>query len=166
MARSHDFKGVVASRGETGLELVRRFTPDAIMLDMELPGMEGWAVLDRLKHSPQLRHIPVHVIAAEDCFPRGLKQGAFACLQKPVSAKTLADAFSRITEFLDREVKRLLLVEDDSVERQSILELIGDGDVHTTAVGTVPGSAGGPAQQPLRLHGARPAAAGCQRVRA
>ncbi|MEX2138099.1 MAG: HAMP domain-containing protein [Pirellulales bacterium] len=136
MARERDFKGVIAARGETGLDLARRFTPDAIMLDIDLPDMEGWAVLDRLKHSPQLRHIPVHIISNGECSPRGLKQGAFACLQKPVSAQALADAFARTTDFLDREVKRLLLVEDNPAERNSIQELIGDGDVRTTAVGS------------------------------
>jgi len=90
-----------------------------------------------LKHSPQLRHIPVHIISIGNCAPRGMKQGAFACLQKPVSAQALSDAFSRMNEFLDREVKRLLLVEDNETERNCIQELLGGGDVRTTAVGTV-----------------------------
>ena len=136
MAREKGFKGLVSSRGEAGLALARKFEPDAIMLDIQLPGMEGWAVLDRLKRSPETRHIPVHIISVQDDLDRGLSLGAFACLQKPVSREALEAAFANIRAFLEREVRDLLVVEDDPDQRGGILELIGDSDVRTTAVGT------------------------------
>src|SRR5262249_31680352 len=136
MAHSTGFKGLVASRGDAGLDLARRHAPDAIMLDIKLPGMEGWAVLDRLKHSPETRHIPVHILSVRDAPERGLRLGALACLQKPISGKDLEAAFANIRAFLERDVRTLLVVEDDPDEREAILKLIGDGDVQSTAVGT------------------------------
>jgi CheY-like chemotaxis protein len=123
-------------RGETGLELAREFKPDAITLDIELPEMDGWAVLDRLKDDLSLRHIPVHIISVSEERQRGLKNGAIAYLNKPVTEEALAQAFADMKGFMERRLKNLLVVEDDEVQRNSIVELIGNGDVHTVAVGS------------------------------
>jgi HAMP domain-containing protein/CheY-like chemotaxis protein/signal transduction histidine kinase len=137
MARQRGFKGIVATRGDTGLALARKYKPDAITLDVQLPIVDGWQVLDRLKHDPETRHIPVHMMSVEDERMRGLEFGAFAWLQKPVSKEGLDRAFSDLTAFVDRQVKNLLVVEDDERERNAIKELIGNGDVkvHTAASG-------------------------------
>jgi len=92
--------------------MARQFKPDAIMLDIRLPGMDGWTVLDRLKHDPNTRHIPVHMISVE----LGTAQsatGAIAYLQKPVTSEALAKALTDIKGFIERRVKNLLVVEDD-----------------------------------------------------
>ncbi|HEX8409778.1 MAG TPA: HAMP domain-containing protein, partial [Thermoanaerobaculia bacterium] len=136
MARDKGFKGLVATRGESALQLAPRFRPDAITLDIELPDMEGWTVLDRLKHDRVTRHIPVHIISADEETARGLRLGAFAQMQKPVSKDSLDEAFAKIQGFLERSNKTLLIVEDNPQQRQAIVELIGEGDVDITAVGT------------------------------
>ena len=137
LARDKGFKALVATRGDTGLALAREYTPDAITLDLRLPIMDGWTVLDRLKHDPKTRHIPVHVISATDEGKfRGLKLGAIAFLKKPVTHEALAEAFGSVKGFVERAVKNLLVVEDDDVQRGAIIELIGNGDVVTTAVGS------------------------------
>ncbi|MES1205982.1 MAG: response regulator, partial [Pseudomonadota bacterium] len=133
-ARDRGFRGVVASGGAQGLELSRALSPDAITLDLRLPDMDGWVVLDQLKHDSRTRHIPVHVISASDEEKRGLENGAIAFLQKPAEHHTLEAALARIETFLERRVKQLLVVEDDETQRKSIVELIGNHDVHTTAV--------------------------------
>jgi CheY-like chemotaxis protein len=130
------FKAVVTSQGETALELAHELQPSAITLDLRLPDMDGWVVLDRLKHDPATRHIPVHVISVDDSWQRGMRLGAFAFLKKPVSKKTLDDAFASMKGYMERGVKELLIVEDNEIERSSILNAIGDGDVRATAVGT------------------------------
>src|SRR5439155_7402503 len=107
-AREKGFKGVVATMGETVPALVRRYRPDAITLDIRLPDMDGWAVLDRLKHDPNTRHIPVHIISAIEDPMRGLKQGAIAHLRKPVTKEGLDEALVHIKGFVERKVKRLL----------------------------------------------------------
>jgi CheY-like chemotaxis protein len=134
MAREKDFKGLVALDGDSGLRIAHGFHPDAITLDIDMPGMDGWAVLDRLKHHPDTRHIPVHIITGIRERQQGLKAGAIAYLEKPVSKEALEDSFNRIASFIDQQVKRLLVVEDDDKQRQSMVELIAHEDVEITAV--------------------------------
>jgi HAMP domain-containing protein/CheY-like chemotaxis protein/signal transduction histidine kinase len=136
LAREKGFKGLIATRGDTALELARRYRPDAITLDLKLPDRDGWTVLDRLKHDPNTSHIPVHIISGEEQRQRALHSGAITHLQKPVSREDLASAFDGIATFTEKRVRKLLVVEDDEVQRMSIVELIGNGDVLTTAVET------------------------------
>jgi len=136
LAREQNFKALVASRGDVGLAMAREFQPTAIMLDIRLPVMDGWTVLDRLKHDPNTRHIPIHIMTVEEGQKRSLQQGAIAYLQKPISSEALFYALRDIKTFVERPVKNLLVVEDNELQRRSIVELIGNGDVVITAVGT------------------------------
>jgi CheY-like chemotaxis protein/HAMP domain-containing protein/GAF domain-containing protein len=135
-ARGRGFKGLVALGGKAGLELARKAVPDAITLDIRLPDMDGWKVLEHLKHDLNTRHIPVHIITVEEGWQRGLKLGAIAYLQKPVGQQAMADAFAKLQSFVERPVKNLLVVEADESHRNNVVELIGNGDVHTTGVAT------------------------------
>jgi CheY-like chemotaxis protein/signal transduction histidine kinase/HAMP domain-containing protein len=136
LAREKGFKGLIATRGDTALSLARKYKPDAITLDIKLPDRDGWTVLDRLKHDPNTSHIPVHIISGEEQRQRALHSGAITHLQKPVSREDLASAFDGIATFAEKRVRKLLVVEDDEVQRMSVVELIGNGDVLTTAVET------------------------------
>ena len=136
LAREKNFKGLVATTGSMALALARKYKPTAITLDIRLPDRDGWTVLDRLKHDPETSHIPVHIITIEEQRQRALQQGAFTHLQKPVTHEVLGKAFDDISDFAERQVKKLLVVEDDDVQRMSVVELIGNGDVNTTAVAT------------------------------
>ncbi|ODH03206.1 hybrid sensor histidine kinase/response regulator [Nostoc sp. KVJ20] len=136
MAQQQGFKVIAAQTGSTGLMLAQQFLPSAILLDIRLPEMDGWTVLDRLKHDPNTRHIPVHIMTVEEGKQRGLQLGAIAYLQKPLTSETISEALSKIKGFVERQVKNLLVVEDDDTQRHSIVELIGNSDVSTIAVGT------------------------------
>jgi HAMP domain-containing protein/CheY-like chemotaxis protein len=136
LAREKGFKGLVATGGTMALALARKYKPAAITLDIRLPDRDGWTVLDRLKHDADTSHIPVHIITVEEQRQRALQQGAFTHLQKPVTHEILDRAFDDIRNFSERRVRELLVVEDDDVQRMSVVELIGNGDVHTTAVAT------------------------------
>jgi HAMP domain-containing protein/CheY-like chemotaxis protein len=133
-ARQRGFRGLVALTGSEGLSIAQSFKPDAITLDLRLPDMDGWVILDRLKHDPETRHIPVHIISAMDEERRSLECGAMAFLQKPSEVEALDDALSRIEAFIDRRVKKVLIVEDDDVQRNAMVDLIDGEDVSTTAV--------------------------------
>ncbi|MEO7718566.1 MAG: HAMP domain-containing protein, partial [Capsulimonas sp.] len=134
VARQQGFKGLVALDGETGLTLAQDRKPDAITLDLKLTGIDGWAVLDQLKRNPATRHIPVQVVSVMDR-QQGTALGAISYLEKPVSGEALAGAFAHMTSFVEREIRELLIVEDDVVQRDSIIELISNGgDVHVVAV--------------------------------
>ncbi|MCC5640328.1 HAMP domain-containing protein [Nostoc sp. CHAB 5844] len=136
MAQQQGFKVVAAQSGSNGLALAHQFQPAGILLDIRLPDMDGWTVLDRLKHDATTRHIPVHIMTVEEGKRRSLQLGALAYLQKPASSETISEALNKIKGFVDRRMKSLLVVEDDDTQRHSIVELIGNSDVATTAVAT------------------------------
>ena len=136
MARKQGFKVLVSAQGGAGLALAQNFQPTAVMLDLRLPDMDGWMILDRLKHNPNTRHIPVHILSVDEQQQRGLQAGAIAYSQKPVSAETITDALANIKGFVERRVRQLLVIEDDPMQAQSIIELIGNGDVNSVAVHT------------------------------
>ena len=136
LARERGFKGLVAQSADRALALAREYVPTAVTLDLRLPDADGWTILDRLKHDPATRHVPVHIISVEENWQRGLRLGAIDFLTKPATKESLSEALTTLHEFIDRPVKRLLVVEDDEAQQHSIAELIGDGDVETTAVAT------------------------------
>jgi CheY-like chemotaxis protein len=137
VARERGFKGIVALRGDAGLALAHELRPDAIVLDMDLPVMDGWTLLDHLKHHPATRHIPVHIVSASDSGSGALRNGAVAFLQKPLEKEQLDGMLEEISSFIDRGVRSLLVVEDDDDQRNAIVELVGSGDdVEVTAVGS------------------------------
>ncbi|HVH66677.1 MAG TPA: HAMP domain-containing protein [Gemmatimonadales bacterium] len=136
LAREHGFKGLVATRGETGLALAREFRPTAITLDVFLPDMLGWTVLNKLKLDPVTRHIPVQMISVEEERQHGLSHGAFAYLVKPTRTEELEAALERIKAYVAPHGKRLLVVEDNDIERQATVELLGHDDIEITGVST------------------------------
>ncbi len=128
-ARNKGFKGIVAARGDDGLKLAGEFKPTAITLDLHLPDMDGWMVLERLKRNPDTRHIPVEIISVEENRLRGLRDGAFEYLVKPVTIESLQKALDDVKKFGAREVKDLLVAVGDEQHRNDMLDLIGSGDV-------------------------------------
>ncbi|MDQ3483879.1 MAG: response regulator, partial [Actinomycetota bacterium] len=149
-ARERGFKGIVALRGDAGLSLAHQLSPDAIVLDIALPGADGLEVLRRLKRHPETRHIPVHVISGHDHRRDVLQAGAAGYLGKPVTRDALAGAFSSTSAFIDRSVRSLLLVEDDCDARTSIAELVGgEEDVDVVGVATTEEALGELRQRPF-----------------
>ncbi|PYQ04529.1 MAG: hybrid sensor histidine kinase/response regulator, partial [Acidobacteria bacterium] len=134
LAHDQGFKALIAARGANGLALAREMKPHAITLDISLPDVDGWRVLDRLKDDPATRHIPVYMISVTDEPERSLQHGALGFLHKPADKDALSGVLSTVKSFVERQVKNLLVVEDDDVQRQSMVELIGNGDVQITAV--------------------------------
>mgnify|MGYP001366481624 CR=1 FL=1 len=136
LAHDRGFKAVVSPTGSGALQLVRRFNPAVITLDIRLPDMDGWRLLDILKRTAETRHIPIHIISVQDPRERGTQMGAFSVLEKPVDRETLQQALARTEDFIARPTKELLLVEDDDLQFGEISRLIGNGDVHVTRVCT------------------------------
>ncbi len=133
-ARERGFKTILADDGETGLHFADYYKPSAIILDIGLPGIDGWTVLDRLKNNPDLRHIPVHFMSAADSSLDAMRKGALGFLTKPVTLEKVEETFGKIENIITRPVRKLLVVEDDKIQSQSIRELIGNGDVETVMV--------------------------------
>jgi CheY-like chemotaxis protein/CHASE3 domain sensor protein len=127
--RERNYKGIIAHQGNTGLSLARYYRPDAIILDMHLPVMDGSEVLRQLKNDPSLRHIPVQIFSGYDRRKESLQLGAFDFVKKPVTRSTMQDAVDKMEEFIRKKLKKLLIVEDNRQQNNAIRELIGNGDV-------------------------------------
>ncbi len=129
LAHEHKFKCLIANDGEAGLHYADFYTPTAIILDLGLPGIDGYEVLDRLKKNHRTRHIPVHIVSASDKTSQSLKGGAIGYLHKPVSKESLEDVFTRIEEVVINPMKRLLIVEDEDIMRKSIHGLMAGDNI-------------------------------------
>src|SRR3569832_818410 len=134
LAREMNFKGVVTAYSDSALTLARDYSPTAILLDIDLSDVDGFAVLDRLKRDPGTRHIPVHVLSTQQEREQSLRQGAIFFLAKPVSPERLQEEFTRIQQFLTNGKRMLLIVEDDPVQRDTIIQLIENADVDIVSV--------------------------------
>jgi HAMP domain-containing protein/CheY-like chemotaxis protein len=134
LARDKGFKGIVANRGQIGLSLARQYHPTAITLDVFCPDMLGWTVLNKLKLDPETRHIPVQMLSVAEERQHGLSHGAFSYLVKPATTQELERAFDRIKTYVTPHTKRLLVVEDNEIERRNIVELVSHDDVEVRAV--------------------------------
>lgn len=132
LAKKHGFKYLLAEDGETGLQFAEYYKPSAIILDVGLPRLTGWAVMERLKENPDTRHIPVHFITAADNNLDALKMGAVDFITKPVTPEALEKAFQRINGIISKPVKDLLIVEDDAEHARAFSSLMGNGDVRIT----------------------------------
>ena len=135
LAHELGYNCLVAHGADEGFGLAVEFIPDAILLDMRLPDHSGLTVLQRLKASAPTRHIPVHVISVEDRVEAAMHMGAVGYAVKPTTREELKNVFARLEAKLTQKVKRVLLVEDDDLQRDSIARLIGDDDIEITAVG-------------------------------
>jgi CheY-like chemotaxis protein len=137
LARDNGFKVLVATRGAEALALAHEFQPTAISLDVFLPDMLGWTVLNHFKQDPRTRHIPVQMLTLDEDRQHGLARGAFSYLIKPATSDQLKAAFARMKEYTAPRRKRLLVVEDNPAEQLSIRELLGyeDIDVEIAATG-------------------------------
>ena len=123
------FKCLAASTGETGLELAEKHLPAAVILDIRLPGMDGWAVLTALKEDTRTRHIPVHIVSVEEASTEALRKGAVGHAVKPLDQEDLEETFRRLERVSAGKPKRVLVVEDDAKIRRETVQLIGDKDV-------------------------------------
>lgn len=135
-ANKKGFKCLSAATGEDGLVLASKYNPQAIILDMGLPGVNGEHVLLELKADPAIRHIPVHIISANEPTLQPIKEGAIEYLMKPVDKNDLENAFGRIENFVSRKIKNLLIIEDSEISRKAIRLIIGIGDVKCFEAGT------------------------------
>ncbi|HEY6465784.1 MAG TPA: HAMP domain-containing protein [Candidatus Acidoferrales bacterium] len=132
LAHDRGFKVLLAARGADALTLAREFKPAAVSLDVYLPDMLGWTVLNHLKRDPSTRHIPVQMLTLDEDRHHGLARGAFAFVNKPATRESLDAALSRMKEYTKTRRKQLLIVEDNAAEQMSIRELLLHDDIDAT----------------------------------
>lgn len=136
LAYEMGFQCLVAGTAEEALELAARHKPSAVVLDVGLPDQSGLSVLDRLKRDVATRHIPIHVVSGSDHSQTALSLGAIGYLLKPVQREALSEVLETLATKLDKTVRRVLIVEDDPVQRDAVSLLLASGHVETVGVGT------------------------------
>ncbi len=136
LSREMGFQCIVASTAQEAIALACEYRPHAIVLDIGLPDQSGLTVLDQLKHKDETRHIPIHVISGADQGPTALALGAVGFLGKPARRDELAEVLGALQVKLEARMRRVLIVEDDAVQREAVKQLLKSQDVETVGVGT------------------------------
>ena len=132
-ARRRGFKALVTVDADRAINALRELGPDALVVGSDLVTSGGTSLLEAVKRTPATRHVPVHVVDMQptptgESRRKAMQAGAFAVIDSPVTEESLAEGLAEMASFLDRQVRRLLVVEDDDTERAAIIELIGTGD--------------------------------------
>ncbi|HEY2861506.1 MAG TPA: HAMP domain-containing protein [Terracidiphilus sp.] len=140
LSRDKGFKVLSAMTGAEALALAREYNPTAISLDVFLPDMLGWTILNHLKQDARTRHIPVQMLTLDEDRHHGLSRGAFSFVTKPTSSDELDQALTRIWDYSQPRRKRLLVVEDNPAEQLSIRELLGHKDIDIDTADTGQGA--------------------------
>ena len=136
LARELGFRAVCVGRADDAVRAARHFLPHAVVLDMGLPDHSGLSVLDRLKRDTRTRHIPVHVVSAEDRTKEALAQGAISYMMKPVERAELAVAIRSLEARMESRMRRVLIVEDDPAQMEGLRALLASDEVETIGAGT------------------------------
>jgi CheY-like chemotaxis protein len=140
LARQARFRPLLATRGDVGLAMARELRPAAILLDLRLPGVDGWSLLDRLKHDAGTAHIPVVVMSGDARSARAVGYGAFRFLHKPIDADTFMSVFEELRALATAQRRTLLLVEPEPHLRGELLALLGGDDIAITAASSATGA--------------------------
>ena len=124
MAHERNLKAIIATDGNEGLQYAEQYNPSAIILDMQLPEMNGWSLLDRLKANEHLNGIPIHIMSAMDKEQLGIDMGATAYLRKPLDKKDLDEAFTTINNSIETSLRHVLLIEDVRIHQEIVSNLL------------------------------------------
>jgi signal transduction histidine kinase/DNA-binding response OmpR family regulator len=131
-AHEHQFKVLVAGRGDMGLAVARKFRPAAVLLDIGLPDTTGWSVLDQMQHDPDLRHVPVHILSIYEDRRRGLELGASSYSRKVEGREVLESVFHRVQDSIEQRTRHVLVVNADEAARPAIADALELDQVKVT----------------------------------
>lgn len=129
--RKKGYKGIVAVRGDQGIELAKKYKPTGILLDIQLPVKSGWEVMDELKKDNVTRHIPVHIISSYEMKKESLQKGAVDFIYKPVAYEKMDDVFRKIENVVKRESKKVLIVEDNPKHAQALAYFLSTYNINS-----------------------------------
>ncbi|MFT3910887.1 MAG: response regulator [Ferruginibacter sp.] len=138
--RKNGYKGIVAVRGDEGIELAKKYRPEGILLDIYLPVMDGWTVIESLKADKSTNRIPVHVMSSVDLKKRSLQAGAVDFLDKPLSTESMADVFRKIRQLGNDALKKVLIAEENEVHARALAFYLEANDIRAVIVNNMPGA--------------------------
>lgn len=129
--RKNGYKGIIAVRGDVALEMAVKYTPLAILLDIQLPVKDGWQVMEELKSNPATRPIPVHIMSSLEVKKESLMKGAVDFINKPVALEQMGQIFARLEEVLSRSPKKVLIVEENNQHANALSYYLSNYNINT-----------------------------------
>ncbi len=130
-AHKKKYKGIIAVRGDQGIEMALIYNPFAIMLDIQLPVMDGWQVMDELKANPKTRHIPVHIMSSMAVKRESLMKGAVDFIDKPVALEQMQDIFKKLEDALSKGPKKVLIIEENSKHAKALSYFLSTSNINS-----------------------------------
>lgn len=129
--QTQGYKGIVAVRGDEGLQMAQIYKPTGILLDLQLPIKSGWQIMDELKANPTTRHIPVHIMSSHSMKNESLRKGAIDFINKPVMIEHMQEVFKKIESVLNRNPKKVLIVEENSMHAKALAYFLETHKIHS-----------------------------------
>jgi CheY-like chemotaxis protein/signal transduction histidine kinase len=136
LSKSKGFKCIAAEDGFSGLQLIKKYMPSAILLDLGLPDINGLKMLDLLKHDNETRHIPVHIITGKEARQASIEKGAVGFLSKPISIEDLDSVYNKIETIMQDRMQQVLVIEDDVHNQKAIFEMLKHKKIEIHSVNT------------------------------
>ncbi|WP_316796004.1 response regulator [Pedobacter agri] len=135
--RKRNYKGLVAVRGDVGIEMAKAYKPLAILLDIQLPIKDGWQVMEELKSDPATRPIPVHIMSSLQVKKESLLKGAVDFINKPFAFEHMQEIFSKLEHALSRHPKKVLIVEENEQHAKALSYFLSNFNIQTEIVDKV-----------------------------
>lgn len=135
--RKRNYKGLVAVRGDVGIEMAKAYKPQAILLDIQLPVKDGWQVMEELKSDPTTRPIPVHIMSSLQVKKESLLKGAVDFINKPFAFEHMQEIFSKLEHALSRHPKKVLIVEENEQHAKALSYFLSNFSIQTEIVNQV-----------------------------
>lgn len=135
--RKRNYKGLVAVRGDLGIEMAQQYKPTAILLDIQLPVKDGWQVMEELKSNPETRSIPVHIMSSLSAKKESLLKGAVDFISKPFALERMKEIFEKLETALNRSPKKVLIIEENKQHAEALSYFLGSANLETIVVANV-----------------------------
>jgi len=135
--RKRKYKGIVAVRGDIGIEMANHYKPLAILLDIQLPVKDGWQVMEELKANPATRPIPVHIMSSLEVKKESLLKGAVDFINKPVALEHMQQIFQKLEHALSRHPKKVLIVEENEQHAKALSYFLSTYSIQTEIANNV-----------------------------
>lgn len=138
LIRQRGYKAIVTVRGDEAVDLVNRYQPTGVLLDIELPVKNGWQVMEELKSNPRTRHIPVHIMSSHEAKNKSLLHGAVDFLNKPLAMDQLNEVFRKIEYIVENKPQKVLIVEENSKHAKALAYYLETFDINTEIKNDLP----------------------------
>ncbi len=135
--RKRKYKGIVAVRGDVGIEMAKSYRPKAILLDIQLPVMDGWQVMEELKANPETRPIPVHIMSSLEVKKESLLKGAVDFINKPFALEHMPKIFEKLEDALSRFPKKVLIVEENKQHAKALSYYLSNHNINTSIASNI-----------------------------